>query len=240
MAEESPTLLFIGRNGSTVDLWPKVRHLWQPGKALRVSQAYGGLALLFKHDRLRLVVVGVDELSEREMSFFSAASRHCPQLRILAFGKGDQLTNPRLADATWHGASEALNAEQLIQKLSHWPDQPTDLPRPTRPSTATQATKLQSIAPTIAQQPEIQTPVPAEPEPQTIAPTIAQQPETQSPAVAQPEPDALENLLAERSVTENRRKAPVAPEPKERQISCQDVVTPEELRMLLGEEGEQP
>ncbi|MCK4850378.1 MAG: hypothetical protein KAT11_03450, partial [Phycisphaerae bacterium] len=78
VAQELPTLLFIGRNGDADQAWLAVRRIWQPGKALRASQAYGGMALLLKHDRLRLVVVGVDQLSQAEMSFFSAASRRYP------------------------------------------------------------------------------------------------------------------------------------------------------------------
>ena len=118
MAQELPTLLFIGRNGDADQAWLTVRRIWQPGKALRASQAYAGMGLLLKHNHLRLVVVGVDQLSQAEMSFFSAASRRYPQLQLLAFGKGDELSNPRLADATWHGATEALSSEQLPQKLS--------------------------------------------------------------------------------------------------------------------------
>ena len=70
VVQERPTLLFIGRNGDADQAWLKIRRIWSPGRALRASQAYGGMALLLKHDRLRLVVVGVDELSESEMSFF--------------------------------------------------------------------------------------------------------------------------------------------------------------------------
>ncbi len=199
VAQELPTLLFIGRNGDADQAWLAVRRIWQPGKAIRASQAYGGMALLLKHDRLHLVVVGVDQLSEAEMSFFSAASRRYPQLQMLAFGKGDELSNRRLADATWHGATEAVSSEQLAQKLSQLRRQGQAQPAPAR-----------------------------------AAPAIDKEP---APAV---EPQQQENFLAGRSVAKKRRKAPPLRAPKSKQLKTQDVVTPEELRMLLGEDGQEP
>ncbi len=207
MAQELPTLLFIGRNGDADQAWLTVRRVWPSGKALRASQAYAGMGLLLKHSQLRLVVVGVDQLSKDEMSFFSAASRRYPQMQLLAFGKGDQLSNPRLADATWHGATEALSHEQLSQKLSQ-----------------------------LRQQPHPQTPAPAPP-----APTIDKQPVRPTDKQPPPpvEPQQQENFLAARTVIENKRKAPSVKAPKAKQLKTQDVVTPEELRVLLGEDGDE-
>ncbi len=54
------------------------------------------------------------------------------------------------------------------------------------------------------------------------------------------EPQEQENLLGRRSVAENRRKAPSVEAPKSKQLRTLDVVTPEELRVLLGEDGEEP
>jgi hypothetical protein len=194
VAQELPTLLFIGRNGDADQAWLTVRRIWQPGKALRASQAYAGMGLLLKHNHLRLVVVGVDQLSQAEMSFFSAASRRYPQLQLLAFGKGDELSNRRLADATWHGATEAVSSEQLPQRLSHLRQQPQA--RPARP-------------------------IDKEP-----APTV--------------EPQQQKNFLAARSVAKKRRKAPPVKAPKTKQLKTQDLVTPEELRVLLGDDPQEP
>jgi len=199
VAQELPTLLFIGRNGDADQAWLTVRRIWEPGKALRASQAYAGMSLLLKHNQLRLVVVGVDQLSQAEMSFFSAASRRYPQLQLLAFGKGDELSNRRLADATWQGATEAVSCELLPQKLSHLRQQPKAQPAPARVAAVGHMTP--------------------------------------APAV---EPQQQENFLAGRTVAKNRRKAPPVKAPKTKQLETQDIVTPEELRMLLGEEGQEP
>ncbi|MCK4851457.1 MAG: hypothetical protein KAT11_08905, partial [Phycisphaerae bacterium] len=117
----------------------------------------------------------------------------------LAFGKGDELSNARLADATWHGATEAVSSEQLAQKLSHLRQQSQAQPATAR-----------------------------------AAPAIDKQP---APAV---EPQQQENFLAGRSVAKNRRKAPPVKAPKTKKLKTQDLVTPEELRMLLGEDGQEP
>ena len=198
VAQESPTLLFIGRNGDADQVWLAVRRVWSPERALRASQAYGGLALLLKHDRLRLAVVGVDQLSQAEMSFFSTASRRYPQLQMLAFGKGDELSNQRLADATWQGASEAVSTEQLPQRLAQLHQQPQGAPAPAR-----------------------------------VEAVVEKQP---APAV---EPQQQENFLGGRIVAKNRRKAPTVQPPKGKQLKTEDIVTPEELRVLLGEEGQE-
>ena len=212
VVQERPTLLFIGRNGDADHAWLKIRRIWSPGRALRASQAYGGMALLLKHDRLRLVVVGVDELSQSEMSFFSAASRRYPKLKLLVFGKGDELSNRRLADATWHGASEAVSTEQLAQRLK-------DLHR--QQQAARQAARASRV---IEKKPA----------------RAVEPPQGQGDLGRGVEPEKQENLLARRSVAENRRKAPPAKTPKSRQIKTEDIVTPEELRVLLGEEDEDP
>ena len=112
---------------------------------------------------------------------------------MLAFGKGDELSNRRLADATWHGATEAVSCEQLAQKLSQ-----------------------------LRQQGQAQ---PARPIDKKPAPAVEPQ---------------QQNFLVGRSVAKNRRKAPPVKAPKGKQLKTQDIVTPEELRMLLGEDGEEP
>lgn len=201
MARVLSTLLFIGRNGDADQTWKTVRRIWPPGQALRASQAYAGMGLLNKYNHLRLVVVGVDELSESEMSFFSAASRRYPNLQLVAFGKGDQLSNPRLADATWHGATETVSSEQLPQKISQLRQQPQTKPLPARP--------VRSV-------------------------DIAKEP---APPV---EPPQQENFLAARTVIERRRKAPSVKTPEiKKDLKTQDLVTPEELRVLLGEDGDE-
>ncbi len=204
MARNMSKLLFIGRKQDADQAWRIVRQIWPPGKALRASQAYAGMGLLHKHNHLRLVVVGVDQLSEAEMSFFSTASRRYPKLRLLAFGKGDQLSNSRLADATWRGATEAVSSQQLSSKLS----------------------QLRQQSPQAA----VKTPRPVAKEP--------------VPVVQQPKPAQPENFLAPRTVTENRRKAPAVKDPKinqapkDEQFKTEELVTPEELRVLLGEDGD--
>ncbi len=217
VVQERPTLLFIGRNGDADQAWLKIRRIWSPGRALRASQAYGGMALLLKHDRLRLVVVGVDELSQAEMSFFSAASRRYPKLKVLAFGKGDELSNRRLADATWHGAGEAVSTEQLPQRLKDLHRQQQAGPQPARTSRLIEK-------------------MPA----RTVEPPVGEASQGQADLGRGLEPEKQENLLARRSVAKNRRKAPPAKAPKSKQIKTEDIVTPEELRVLLGEEGEEP
>lgn len=201
MAARGPTLLFIGRQPNGNLAWPQVRRLCQPGRALRTSDAYHGLAILLKAPQLSVVVVAVDYLSDSEMSFFAAARRCRPQLHLLALGQGNELNNPRLAQATWQGATEAVAVEQLAGRLSEL--------------IAAEKTCLA--------------------EPGTVAPA--------KPKVAVPPATAdtgFESLLQARTVTETKRKAPAAEQSKQQSAQqTQDVVTPQELRVLLGEDTQE-
>ena len=187
MAARGPILLFIGRESNGDATWRQVRHLCQPPRALRASDAYRGMALLLKHTEFRVVVVAVDQLTDSEMSFFSAARRHRPDLCLLATGAGNELSNPRLAQATWQGAQEIVTAEQLDGKL-------TEL---------------------------------IESEPAAAASTAP---------CGKVDRD-VRDFLQSRTVTESKRKAPaVEPSKKLPKRQTQDIVTPQELRVLLGKE----
>ena len=217
MTARGPILLFIGLEPNGDLAWREVRRLCQPGRALRASDAYRGLALLLKLPQLSVVVVAVDCLSDSEMSFFLAARRHCPQLHLLAFGQGNELSNPRLAQATWQGATEAVGIERLAGRLSEL--------------MGAEKTYLGSSP--LAQAPDRQVldltePSPVEPdEPKPTAP------ETMTDA-------GFRSLLQARTVVESKRKAPAAEQSKQQlQRQTQDVVTPEELRVLLGEDAEE-
>ena len=195
MAARGPILLFIGRESNGDPTWRRVRHLCQPRRALRASDAYRGMALLLKHTGFRAVVVAVDQLTESEMSFFSAARRHRPNLFLLAIGAGNELSNPRLAQATWQGAQEISTAEQLDSKL------------------------IELIG---------------------SEPVAAASSGPQSAASRDKVDRDVRNFLQSRTVAESKRKAPVAaPSENLPQRQSQDIVTPEELRVLLGEEPEQ-
>lgn len=182
MAARGPILLFIGRESNGDATWRQVRHLSQPGQALRASDAYRGMALLLKYTGFRVAVVAVDQLTDSEMSFFSAARRHRPDLCLWAIGEGNELSNPRLAQATWQGAQEIVTVEQLDSKL----------------------TELIGSEPT---------------------------------ALRDKVDRDVSDFLQSRTIAESKRKAPAA-EPSENlpQRYSQDIVTPEELRVLLGEE----
>lgn len=195
MSAKGPILLFIGRESNGDVTWRQVRHICHPGRALRASDAYRGMALLLKHSGFRAVVVDVDHLTDSEMSFFSAARRHRQGLCILAMGKGNELSNPRLAQATWQGAKEIVTAEQLEGKLAELiRDEPT-----TMASSCPRATALQEKV-----------------------------------------DQDVSSFLGSRTVAESKRKAPAAePNKKVSQRQTQDIVTPEELRVLLGDDPQQ-
>ena len=195
MAARGPILLFIGRESNGDATWRKVRHFCQPGGALRASDAYRGMVLALRYPGFRVAVVAVDELSEAEMSFISSARRHRPDLRLLAVGKGNELSNPRLAQATWQGAEDIATAEQLEGKLA----------------------KLMGA------------------EPVKVA-AVSDQHVTAQKTI---EKETV-SFLKSRTVAESKRKAPAAKEPKTiSQRQSQDIVTPEEMRVLLGEDFEQ-
>ena len=206
MAARGPILLFIGLEPNGDLAWRQVRRLCQPDSVLRASDAYRGLALLLRLPQLNVVVVAVDYLSDSEMSFFSAARRHRPQLYLLAFGQGNELSNPRLAQATWQGATEAVGIERLAGRLSEL--------------LATEKTYLGSS--------------PLAPVPSPVKPAKPK------PTASQTRADAgFRSLLQARAVVESKRKAPAAEQSKQQlQRQTQDVVTPQELRVLLGEDGE--
>ena len=202
MVARGPTLLFIGREPNGNLAWPQVRRLCQPGRALRTSDAYHGLAILLKAPQLSVVVVAVDYLSNSEMSFFAAARRCRPQLHLLALGKGNELNNPRLAQATWQGATEAVTVERLAGRLSELIG-----------AEKTFLTESGSVAPA---------------RPKVAAPTNAAD-------------TGFESLLQARTVTETKRKAPAAEQSKQQSAQqTQDVVTPQELQVLLGEDASEP
>jgi len=214
MAARGPILLFIGREPNGDLAWLKLRRLCQPDRVLRASDAYRGLALLLKRPQLSVVVVAVDYLSDSEMSFFSAARRHRPQLHLLAFGQGNELSNPRLAQATWQGATEAIGIERLAGRLSElMAAEKTYLGS----STLTQASDRQVLAP--AEPGPVEPPEPKPTTPQTRTDT------------------GFRSLLQARAVVESKRKAPAAEQSKQQpQRQIQDIVTPQELRVLLGED----
>ena len=192
MSARGPILLFIGRESNGDATWRQVRHLCEPGRALRSSDAYRGMALLLKHQEFRAAVVAVDGLTDSEMSFFSTARRHRPDVQLLAVGKGNELTNPRLAQATWQGAGEIATAEQLDGKL----------------------TELIAAEPVRA----------ALSHPQAKAPREKVDKDVSS-------------FLQSRGKAESKRQAPAAEPAKELpERYSQDIVTAEELRVLLGEE----
>ena len=192
MAARGPILLFIGRESNGDATWRQVRHLCLPARALRASDAYRGMALLLKHTGFRVVIVAVDQLTDSEMSFFSAARRHRPDLSLLAIGEGNELSNPRLAQATWQGAQEIVTAEQLDSKLTELIGSE---------SAAAESSGPQSLAP----RGKVDRDVSA--------------------------------FLKSRSVAESKRKAPASKPSKNLPLpQSQDIVTPQELRVLLGED----
>ena len=205
MTARGPILLFIGLEPNGDLAWRQVRRLCQPDSVLRASDAYRGLALLLRLPQLNVVVVDVDCLSDSEMSFFSAARRHRPQLHLLAFGQGNELSNPRLAQATWQGATEALGIERLAGRLSEL--------------LAVEKTYLGSspLAPV---------------EPGPVAPAKPK------PTAPHPRTDTgFRSLLQARAVVESKRKAPAAEQSEQQHPrQTQDVVTPQELRVLLGKD----
>ena len=218
MAARGPILLFIGREPNGDIAWRQVRRLCQPGRSLRVSDVYRGMVLLLKYPRLRAVVVAVDQLADSEMSFFSAARRRRPQLHLLALGKGNELSNPRLAQASWQGAQEVVTAERLPGRLSEL--------------IAAEQTYPESSA--LAQAPDRQVSDTAELSTVESAPP-------KSTAPGKKTDKGVTNFLEARTVAQSKRKAPAAePARQEPRPQTQDVVTPEELRVLLGQEGEQP
>jgi hypothetical protein len=80
--------------------------------------------------------------------------------------------------------------------------------------------------------------------PQAAAKTSCPVAKEPVPVVQQQKPPQPENFLAPRTVVENRRKAPTVKDPKinqapkDEQLKTEDLVTPEELRVLLGEDGD--
>ena len=195
MAARGPILLFIGRESNGDATWRKVCHFCQAGGALRASDAYKGMALALQYPGLRAAVVSVDGLSEAEMSFISSARRHRPDLKLLAVGKGNELSNPRLAEATWQGAEDIATAEQLEGKLA----------------------KLMGT------------------EPVKVAAVRGQQ-----VAVEEKVNKETDSFLESRTLAQAKRKAPsVEPSKEIFQRESQDIVTPEELRVLLGEDSGQ-
>ena len=195
MSARGPILLFIGRESNGDVTWRQVRHLCQPGRALRAADAYRGMAILLKHADFRAVVVAVDHLTDSEMSFFSAARRHRPGLCILAIGKGNELSNPRLAQATWQGAQEIVTAERLDGRL---------------------AELIAAEPATVASSP---------PQPTALQDKVDQD---------------VSSFLQSRNIAESKRKAPaVEPSKNLSQRQTQDIVTAEELRVLLGDEPQQ-
>ena len=218
MATKGPILLFIGREPNGDIAWRHVRRLCRPGRSLRVSDAYRGMALLLKYRRLRAVVVAVDQLADSEMSFFSAARRRRPELHLLALGKGNELSNPRLAQASWQGAQEVVTIEQLPGRLSEL--------------VAAEHTYLESLA--LAQPLDRQVSNPAEWSTVESAPP-------KSTAPGKKTDKGVPKFLESRAAAESKRKAPAVKSSRHRpRPQTQDVVTPEELRVLLGQEDEQP
>ena len=212
MAARGPILLFIGREPNGDLAWRQVRRLCQPGRALRASDAYHGLAILLKNPQLSLTVVDVDHLSDSEMSFFSAVRRQRPQLHLLALGRGNELSNSRLAQATWEGASEAVATERLQSRLSELMglEQTYIKPSPSAQTFVRQA--LLDTAPSVEPKPAAQ----------------------QTTAV-----EGFQSLLKSRTVSQAKRKAPATEPPaKKTPRQTQDVVTPEELRVLLGSDDD--
>ena len=216
MPEDSPTLIVIGRDADVQQALPKVRQAWRPQKVLAVPQAYQGLAVLLQNARLNLVAVGVDHLSPDEMSFFSVTAIHRPGMRVLAFGKGDKLSNPRLDEAARHGASEALSTDQLPQRLAQLASQG----QPRQSATALGPVVNERVDRVVEAVPIEAVNTPIEP-------------------VDQAKGEDAQNFLAGRDVAKSRRKAPAAREQTKKTITTTDVVTPEELRVLLGEDDQE-
>lgn len=209
MAGARPTVLFIGRSGKVVPTWTELRQDCGPGRTLRAGDAYRGMAALMQHQQLKLVVVNVDDMGQDEMAFFSTARRFRPDLQLLAIGAGNELSNPRLSEATRHGAQQAVNVERLAQIL---PGLLAQAARQTRPEQA---------------QPEPAAPTIAKPSPLPLA--------TETQAV--PTANVPAGFQEARSKAQAKRKAPVRPEPKPKATSQgRDIITPEELRVLLGDE----
>ena len=192
-----PTLLFIGRDPDYRQAWQQVRDLWQPGRALRAPGPYRGMTILAGQPAVYLAVVAVDNLSPDEMSFFTAARRCRPDLQILALGTGDHITNPRLSQACANGAREAVNLQDLPEKLNRL--RTSQLPPAHSSSLAPQSSDLALL------------------------------------------PAETPNFADRRTVAEARRKAP-APTPPKRSTptTSADVVTADELRVLLGQDTPEP
>ncbi len=226
-----PSVLVIGRSANGLPGWSQLRGCCGPGQVLRASDAYRGMAVLMQYRGLRLVVVNVDDFSQDEMAFFSAVRRFRPGLQLLAVGKGDELSNPRLSEAMWAGAQQAVSATELLEKLPSLLGLKVAAVRPP-----------QIVAPPAAVEPvKPQKPPVEEPSP----PAIAEPAKVEAP----PESQVAEKALAEstlivpaslqkgRSQARAKRKAPAKRKAKSASPrQSRDIVTPEELSVLLGDE----
>lgn len=235
MSAIAPSVLVIGRSGNGLPGKSQLRGCCGPGRVLRASDAYRGMAVLMQHRGLRLVVVNVDDFGQDEMAFFSAARRFRPGVQLLAVGKGDELTNPRLSEATWAGAQQAVNASELADKLPSLLTSTDDIVRPSHPTTP--PVRVTLVKP---EKPPVAEPLPAQVTRQTeiqkqVAGRVVEQSQLKLDSIV---PASLEKG---RNQSRAKRKAPVKRQAKSagsRQST--DIVTPEELRVLLGDEEAEP